>query len=304
MFRKRAASLRVHWLTRGPDTQKRSGQQANGRNLLSRMLTMEASLVTRKSSLCHRWRPLPGPILSYHMTSLNIPYPHTSQLLAKGLSHHVCPRITINLHLLPFLSWLSLVSVLHSLLLLPLFLLNLLPNSISTTFKMTTFHVNSSKDRLLAPSFRSSRPASVMTTDSIDTIMIGKPAFEQRPGISVNDGASTSAPAARRSAGPQPYRGFPSQEAYLQAMRDWVESKMYFESDVQLRGFYGTKDMEYYRNKPGFRSHKRGKDQRRHTVVKVPSNESTSSQDGSDTKRDRTLKERAKGVFGRRATIV
>ena len=169
---------------------------------------------------------------------------------------------------------------------------------------MTTFHPNSSKDRLLAPSVRSSRPASIMTTDSIDTIMIGESAFEPRPKISVNNVNSSSAPAPRRPAAPQPYRGFPSYDAYLQAMRDWVDSKLYFETDVQLIGFYGTKDMEYYKSLPGFKSQRRIKAERRNTVAKIPTNDSAKSQDGSQERREKTLKDKAKNVFGRRATVV
>lgn len=83
----------------------------------------------------------------------------------------------------------------------------------------------------LAPS---SRASSIYSTDSIDTVLVsGNPS-----------GQPTE---------PQSYRGFPSREAYLAALRDWAESKQFLESDYQIRGFYGQKTMDYYKNKPGLR---------------------------------------------------
>ncbi|QDS70838.1 hypothetical protein FKW77_005140 [Venturia effusa] len=47
-----------------------------------------------------------------------------------------------------------------------------------------------------------------------------------------------------RASSALPYRGFPSKAAYLQALRQFADSKMYFETDSQLVGFYGTKTTE------------------------------------------------------------
>jgi hypothetical protein len=43
---------------------------------------------------------------------------------------------------------------------------------------------------------------------------------------------------------PQPYRGYPSREAYLAAFLEFAREKQYYEPDQQLIGFYGTKTME------------------------------------------------------------
>ena len=71
----------------------------------------------------------------------------------------------------------------------------------------------------------SSRPPSVFSAASIDTLVAD-----------------------------QSYRGYPSKDAYLQAMREWVDSKKYYENDIQLQGFYGTKTSEVYKSRPGLRS--------------------------------------------------
>ena len=69
---------------------------------------------------------------------------------------------------------------------------------------------------------RSSRPASVFSAASVDTLVADKS-----------------------------YRGYPSKDAYLNALREWVDSKNHYDCDTQLPGFYGTKTAEYYKNKPG-----------------------------------------------------
>lgn len=102
------------------------------------------------------------------------------------------------------------------------------------------------------------------------------------------------------------YRGYESKEAYLQALRDWVESKMYYETDTQLRGFYGTKTKAEYLAEPSWRDERRARKERerRMTIARpqvLPSlpeeaeaREVTASQDkGSKLKR----------VFNRRATV-
>lgn len=177
---------------------------------------------------------------------------------------------------------------------------------------MTTFAAGSSREHLLNPfvlpdpSIRSvSRPASVFTTDSIDTIIASKPTQAQT-------GANTaSSSQGQPQALSQQYRGFPSYEAYLDALRSWTESKMYFETDHQLRGFYGTKTAEYYMSKPGLRSHKKNKQiketERRSTIARVPTHESDQgakrAQDGEERKEGK-LREKARSIFGRRASAV
>ena len=42
----------------------------------------------------------------------------------------------------------------------------------------------------------------------------------------------------------QTYRGFPSEAAYLEALRQWAESKKYVQPELGLRGFYGEVTME------------------------------------------------------------
>ncbi|KIW17119.1 hypothetical protein PV08_04310 [Exophiala spinifera] len=62
------------------------------------------------------------------------------------------------------------------------------------------------------PPPRPSRPASVFSASSIDTLVAD-----------------------------QGYRGFPSREAYLQALMEWAEEKKYHQSNEQMLGFYGRK---------------------------------------------------------------
>ena len=87
---------------------------------------------------------------------------------------------------------------------------------------------------------------------------------------------------------------------------------MYFESDYQLRGFYGTKPMQYYMDKPGLRSHKKPKNQegkqadKRSPLARIPTRESVTSGKSQDDeqKTESKFKTKAKAVFGRRATVV
>lgn len=90
------------------------------------------------------------------------------------------------------------------------------------------------------PRVSSSRPPSVFSAQSIDTLVAD-----------------------------QSYRGFPSEQAYLDALKAWADSKTYYETEEQLRGFYGTKTVENYLSQPGgFRTGKKeNKDLRRATVA-------------------------------------
>ncbi|CAK4031137.1 Hypothetical predicted protein [Lecanosticta acicola] len=48
----------------------------------------------------------------------------------------------------------------------------------------------------------------------------------------------------------QRYKGFPSEEAYLAALREWVESKKYIQTDATMVGYYGTTTMDEYASRP------------------------------------------------------
>lgn len=49
----------------------------------------------------------------------------------------------------------------------------------------------------------------------------------------------------------QPYRGFPSEAAYLSALQQWADSKKYLEPmETGLRGFYGETTMEELAARP------------------------------------------------------
>ena len=48
-----------------------------------------------------------------------------------------------------------------------------------------------------------------------------------------------------------PYRGFPSEAAYLAALRSWAADKEYVQMDTALVGWYGKKTREDYLNQPG-----------------------------------------------------
>jgi hypothetical protein len=47
------------------------------------------------------------------------------------------------------------------------------------------------------------------------------------------------------------YRGFPSRQAYLEALREWAEEKMYYRPTEQLHGFYGNKTVDEILNNQG-----------------------------------------------------
>jgi len=49
----------------------------------------------------------------------------------------------------------------------------------------------------------------------------------------------------------RPYRGYESEEAYLAAFTEFLKEKEYFETDMQLTGFYGRKTMADYLKEPG-----------------------------------------------------
>lgn len=175
---------------------------------------------------------------------------------------------------------------------------------------MAMLNKSSSRDHLLtsntpAPSIysaRPSRPSSIFSDTSIDTLVAGSP---QQP--------------------PTGYRGFPSKEAYLEALREWVDDKTYYEADVQLKGWYGTKTKQDYLDKTSIWEERRERKQaekaekmrvereRRKTVAmpRLPEegevNEARVEEGREDGGEVRDRKERRgsklRGLFGRRATV-
>lgn len=81
---------------------------------------------------------------------------------------------------------------------------------------------SSSRHHLLT----SSRPSSILTTNT-DATLTNRKSQDTIRALPV-----------------EPYRGFPSKEAYLTALRQFADSKKYYEMDSQLVGFYGTKTTE------------------------------------------------------------
>lgn len=66
------------------------------------------------------------------------------------------------------------------------------------------------------PHAPASRPASIFSAQSIDTLVT----------------PDTS------------YRGYPSEQAYLDALKAWAQAKMFYEADEQLSGFYGNNTVD------------------------------------------------------------
>lgn len=128
---------------------------------------------------------------------------------------------------------------------------------------------------------RPSRPASVFSAASIDTLV------------------------ADRS-----YRGFPTQEAYLQALQEWAEEKMYHESGEQLVGFYGTKTVDQILHGQAQDSSKTRKTPRS-SVAKLTTvvegegaGAGAGSPESTANKASQEKGSRLKKVFGRRRTVV
>ena len=116
--------------------------------------------------------------------------------------------------------------------------------------------IESDRRGLLQP--HPSRPASVLSTTTQDTQDTQATISTVRPSE-----ARRSQSTPEISTQPQPFRGFPSEDAYLDALRAWAKSKQYFESDGQMVGFYGTKTAEDYINAPGGGIRSKSKAQRR-----------------------------------------
>lgn len=70
------------------------------------------------------------------------------------------------------------------------------------------------------------------------------PAYSERPDHTPNEQCKP------RSHGNEPYKGFPTQEAYLSALHEWAETKKYLPvGDNGVTGFYGTTTLEEYARK-------------------------------------------------------
>lgn len=123
-------------------------------------------------------------------------------------------------------------------------------------------------------------------------------------------------------------RGFSSRAAYLAALHEFAESKSYMEGPHTLKGFYGTKTMDHYKQKPGLmderrarkaKQHREQERQRRLTLTDVPEENisreevtrvaSNGSQKASEPgeapkeAKEGRLRRLGKVLTGRRATI-
>lgn len=104
-----------------------------------------------------------------------------------------------------------------------------------------------------APSVTTSRAPSYIETDGDRTPRAGSPApssVVERPRIPAHTRHQSIAEPTTEPT-PRPYRGFPSEEHYLAALREWAESKKYLQStETQLVGFYGPKTLQEYADQP------------------------------------------------------
>ncbi|KIV86005.1 hypothetical protein PV11_01648 [Exophiala sideris] len=96
------------------------------------------------------------------------------------------------------------------------------------------------------------------------------------------------------------YRGFPSRQAYLEALREWAEEQLYYEADQPLVGFYGTQTTEEILRKQGAKMPK----SRRATVAQLTTvNEGetlTTPAPESSAEKESKSGNRLKKVFSRR----
>lgn len=128
----------------------------------------------------------------------------------------------------------------------------------ATTLRMPTFdppRSSSETDQryLLADSVAPSESAS-MITDTVDgdgdrTPRARSPLGHCDPTEPVTRHQSIAAPEGAASQGS--YRGFKSEQAYLDALRAWAEGRKYAEpTNTTLVGFYGTTTMAEYADRP------------------------------------------------------
>lgn len=103
--------------------------------------------------------------------------------------------------------------------------------------------------QLLAESIAPSETSSIYTaTDGDRTPRAHSPA---RSTATQHNTTQTRHQSLAEASHPQPYRGFPSQAAYLNALQQWAETKKYVEpTQTGLKGFYGETTMEEYAARP------------------------------------------------------
>ena len=76
-------------------------------------------------------------------------------------------------------------------------------------------------------------------------------AYNYTPSIDSRLASDETLPVHNSQNGSSTYRGFPSREAYLEALEEFAEGKSYADAhDHTLTGFYGTKTMDHYKKKP------------------------------------------------------
>ena len=102
-----------------------------------------------------------------------------------------------------------------------------------------------SESNSIAPSSSASQITDFEDGDR--TPRAGSPVREAGPSSTYERRDTIAAP----SQSPQPYRGFPSEAAYLAALSEWAEHKKYIYYDTALSGFYGKKTMQEYASQPG-----------------------------------------------------
>jgi len=106
---------------------------------------------------------------------------------------------------------------------------------------------------LLSDSIAPSAATSVIDlSDGEQTPRAHSPANSSRTAHGANVGQdSRRGTIADPSTQQRPYRGFPSEAAYLAALHDWAESKKYIQTgEGALYGFYGDTTMEEYAARP------------------------------------------------------
>jgi hypothetical protein len=113
----------------------------------------------------------------------------------------------------------------------------------------------SDRQHLLANTVLPPPQSSAASFVSVETITDHKEpdASPSQSTAEISDTASTIVPMQTS------YRGFPSEEAYLAALRAWVQEKEYIQLDTALIGWYGQKTKEYYLSQPGLGLRKKAK---------------------------------------------
>jgi len=118
-----------------------------------------------------------------------------------------------------------------------------------TSFDSDREHLLANTKSLLPPSLYSPSTANSTTTlTTADPSIAPEDSITPRPSTETPRVDSTPAP---ESGTPKPYKGFPSEQAYLAALREWAEERQYIRFDTELVGWQGRKTMEDYANQPG-----------------------------------------------------